>query len=447
MDRWHSRAWPALLGLFVLVSFAGVASAHGVRTVSTPIPGDLLLAGAAVTVGGTAGALARLDASPSRAERAVAAVPASRGRLLLWLLRLCLLAAVVAAIVEGVTGRQARVSPATTFVWPVWVKGSLLLAALVGNHWTALAPWTTGYELLSRLEGRDVALFDYPGWLGRWPAAVGFVLVVGVVENLTVIPTRPRLTATLVAVYALVMLLGAVGFGRPWLRNADPLGVLYGLVGRVAPLSVEHDRDRDAFVVTRRPIWHEAATPLPDVASVALAVSAVYTVSFDGIVETGSYQRLLFDLTDTALGPVAGLATYLGGLVLFLALFAAVSVLAARLGGAGVGGVTRWFGATLLPIAVAYDVAHNWPYVLVNVAALGRLAAPGIPSVAPSPVVYWGSAVGLVVLGHLVAVVATHLVSRELFGSGAARGHAPLVALMVGYTVLSLWILSRPVGG
>jgi hypothetical protein len=447
MDRWHSRAGAALFGTLVFVSFASVASAHGVRTVSTPIPGDLLLAGAAVTVGGTAAALARLDASPSRSVREVAVVPMERGRALLWLLRLLLLAAVVAAVAEGLTGRQARVSPATTFVWPVWVKGSLLLAAVVGNHWTALAPWTTGYELLSRLEGEDVALFEYPARLGRWPAAVGFVVLVGVVENLTVVPTRPRLTAVLVAGYALAMLLGAVGFGRAWLRNADPLGVLYELVGRVAPLSVDRDPDTGTVVVTRRPVWHEVATPLPDGASAALAVAAVYTVSFDGIVETRSYQRLLFRLADTALGPVAGLATYLGGLVLFLAAFAAVSVLAARLGGADAVRVTRWFGATLLPIAVAYDVAHNWPYVLVNVTALGQLAVPGLPSVAPSPVVYWGSAVGLVVVGHLVAVVAAHLASRELFGVDAARGHAPLVALMVGYTVLSLWILSRPVGG
>ena len=90
-----------------------------------------------------------------------------------------------------------------------------------------------------------------------------------------------------------------------------------------------------------------------------------------------------------------------------------------------------------------YAHGHGFRIVL----ALGHFAVSGLPSVAPSPVVYWGSAVGLVVVGHLVAVVAAHLASRELFGVDAARGHAPLVALMVGYTVLSLWILSRPVGG
>ncbi|EMA49977.1 hypothetical protein C451_18023 [Halococcus thailandensis JCM 13552] len=44
-------------------------------------------------------------------------------------------------------------------------------------------------------------------------------------------------------------------------------------------------------------------------------------------------------------------------------------------------------------------------------------------------------------------VVAAHAVSVGRYEtlSRARRAHLPLVALMVGYTVLSLWIISRPV--
>ena len=60
---------------------------------------------------------------------------------------------------------------------------------------------------------------------------------------------------------------------------------------------------------------------------------------------------------------------------------------------------------------------------------------------------FWGSQVALIVVGHVVAVVAAHYVAVERYGSGTAahRGHLPLVVLMVGYTVLSLWIISQPV--
>jgi hypothetical protein len=59
------------------------------------------------------------------------------------------------------------------------------------------------------------------------------------------------------------------------------------------------------------------------------------------------------------------------------------------------------------------------------------------------------SQVALVVAGHLVAVVAAHRVATRRYGDGRAarRGHAPFVLVMVGYTVLSLWIVSRPLAG
>jgi hypothetical protein len=59
---------------------------------------------------------------------------------------------------------------------------------------------------------------------------------------------------------------------------------------------------------------------------------------------------------------------------------------------------------------------------------------------------FWGSQVLLIVGGHVVAVVAAHRVAVRRYESLALarRGHLPLVVVMVGYTVLSLWIISRP---
>jgi hypothetical protein len=143
------------------------------------------------------------------------------------------------------------------------------------------------------------------------------------------------------------------------------------------------------------------------------------------------------------------------GLVGFVGLFSAVARLGDALGlGDGVGtaqGPTLAFAPTVLPIAAAYDVAHNYPYVIENLARLLELTT----GVAVSPLgwlslpVFWGSQVILVVVGHVVAVVAAHRVAMGRYESSTAaqRGHFPLVVLMIGYTVLSLWIISRPVVG
>ena len=104
---------------------------------------------------------------------------------------------------------------------------------------------------------------------------------------------------------------------------------------------------------------------------------------------------------------------------------------------------------TLLPIAAGYDFAHNFSYVLTYAGRLPRVA--GLESIDPlwwlSLPLFWGIQVFLIVAGHVVAVVAADAVTQRLAPTErwALIAHAPLVVLMVGYTVLSLWVVSLPV--
>jgi hypothetical protein len=56
-------------------------------------------------------------------------------------------------------------------------------------------------------------------------------------------------------------------------------------------------------------------------------------------------------------------------------------------------------------------------------------------------------AVGAVVVGHVVAVYLAHAMALSAFGGrrAALLSQIPIVALMVCYTMLSLWILSQPI--
>jgi hypothetical protein len=58
----------------------------------------------------------------------------------------------------------------------------------------------------------------------------------------------------------------------------------------------------------------------------------------------------------------------------------------------------------------------------------------------------WYSQVALILAGHIVAVYLAHEAALRLLGNPtlAARSQYPMMALMVLYTVLSLWILSQP---
>ncbi len=154
-----------------------------------------------------------------------------------------------------------------------------------------------------------------------------------------------------------------------------------------------------------------------------------------------------------------------GGLVLL-----AVALLGAYLGFVGLsqllGGGTgfRRFAAasafSLVPIAVAYQVAHYYTLLLVQGQLIvGRASDPfgwgwnlfGTAAFQPRYGILgagyvWYSQVALIVAGHVVVYLA-HLISLRLLGDPrrALWSQMPMLDLMVLYTVSSLWILAQPI--
>jgi hypothetical protein len=121
----------------------------------------------------------------------------------------------------------------------------------------------------------------------------------------------------------------------------------------------------------------------------------------------------------------------------------------------------RLFVLTLMPIALAYHLAHYLSYFLIY----AQLAVP----LASDPVgfgwdllgtahyridigildarIAWYTAVTAIVVGHIIAVYLAHVTALRAYGDRrlALRSQYPMVAAMVGYTALSLWILAQPI--
>ena len=66
-----------------------------------------------------------------------------------------------------------------------------------------------------------------------------------------------------------------------------------------------------------------------------------------------------------------------------------------------------------------------------------------------SPYVLWYGAVVLIVSGHVIAVLLAHAAALRLFRDHrlALWSELPMTALMILYTMLSLWILAQPIVG
>jgi len=59
----------------------------------------------------------------------------------------------------------------------------------------------------------------------------------------------------------------------------------------------------------------------------------------------------------------------------------------------------------------------------------------------------WITSVVAIVIGHIVAVWLGHVTALRTFRDNRAAllNQVPMLSLMVGYTMLSLWILAQPV--
>lgn len=443
--RWLGRVVIRLGTGIILVGHVSAHEVGGTRF-DAPVPVSVVLGSAGLTVVITAAWLAFVgdyrewDRRIGRMDKRIFAVISSIAR---WSFVLT----VGLAVLMGLFGvRTPSENPATLFVWAVWLKGLVFIAAVFGSPWRVLSPWRALYELLVRIEGREIAAVgSYPRWLGDWPAVAGFVVWLGILENLTPASQSPRLTGVLVSVYALLMVVGAVAFGPVWLRRADALSVMYRLVGRVAPVRLT--RDNDAIVVTLRSPWQGCTEPV-SLASGWLIVALVYTVSFDGFTSTPEYQALV-QATLRTIGPFGDITLYLVGLTVFIGVFTLTTAFVTRPHNWNQG--VPVYASTVLPIAVGYEIAHNYPFVIGTTGQLVSVVTGSDVFADPlwwlSLGGFWTSQVLLVVGGHILAVAASHGVATARSGTSVEmlRAHGLMTLLMVLYTILSLWLISRPI--
>ncbi len=453
-----------LAGALILTLVPHTARAHEIAgRFTAPLPLGLLFGGAAATVALTAVLLALTvtDRPMATDHRLVGRIPEGIESSIVMVSRWGFFLAFCLTILTGLFGRQVPAENfATIFFWAVWLKGVAFISAVVGSPWPRISPWKTIYDTISRLENRPIRLLGgYPVWLGAVPALAGFLLVVGILENLSVVPRSPRLTALLLTVYTLTMLVGGLAFGPAWFREADVFAVLFRLFGRVAPVSIEPTDDAGCRVTLRWP-WTGCLQEASGIPAAVFVIAMVFTVSFDGFISTPEYQAILFTISDDiGATTLTGGLLYLVGITGFGFVFGMLAAVSQHLSDPPASKWTASFVAyapSVLPIAVAYEIAHNYPFVISNAGRLIAVLWPwfgGEPGLAIDVLAwlslsaYWWSQVLLIVGGHLVAVVAAHAVAVSRSGPimTARRELVPLTSGMIVYTVLSLWIVSRPI--
>jgi hypothetical protein len=376
----------------------------------------------------------------------------------------------LAVIVTGLFGSaKPELNPAEYLVWIYFWAGTVILSGLVGNLWYLINPWAAIYDATTRLV-RLGPVWKLPT-VGVWPAAAAYVAF-ACLELTSGMANRPWLVATMALAYSAVTLAGMVLFGRDeWLEHCEAFTVLFGIVGRFAPVEAVRDETGRIAMVYLRPwgvgLLKPGAAGWDRVVFVILMLS---TLAFDGIVATNAWQDFNLSLEPIWLpmGRYGFFFIRTLGLVLltftFLLVFVAFMQLVIYLGTRKVDlkATVTAFALTLVPIALVYNAAHNYSYLLVQSQALipllndplghGWNLLPGVAGLRPSFALaqastVWYAQVVLIVVGHVIAVYLSHIRAGERFRTAqrALLSQYPMLLLMVMYTMTSLWILAQPI--
>jgi hypothetical protein len=378
-------------------------------------------------------------------------------------LSFALLLVVPAAAAGGDTSPNENFAP--TFVYVVFWLGLVPLVVLFGNVWRVLNPWLAAADtvawLWERTAGRWDVPFAYPPGLGRWPGAV-LLFAFAALELAYSEPADPRSLAVAVVVYSTVTWLGMLAFGREaWTANGEAFSVYFGILAHIAPFAW-----RDGRLVVR---WPFTGLTGLDVRPGTLAFVAVMlgSVGFDGLSRTEQWVDFRANLVRPVIEDSPRLADILGtllavaGLALVVLLVAAAYLIAVRTAAVVTdypGSLVDPFLPSLVPIALAYVVAHYFSLVVLQSQYMAPLASDpfgrgwdlfGTASVRPdlgilTPNIVWYVQVAALVIGHVAALALAHDRAVELFDSPrlAARSQYAMLALMVVYTVAGLWLLS-----
>lgn len=405
--------------------------------------------------------------SKSLTHFAHAAICSQSPRFISIITSLCSVLLLAAVVYLGFFGsRDPLLNPMPLLIWTIWWVGIVMIHGTIGNLWHWINPWTGLFRLIngSHYEPTNLRL---PKVFGTIPAIVGFVLF-SFFMLAHPAPEDPAILATIVSSYWCVTFVGMLLFGeREWLSRCEFVTILLKQLSRVSIFGYHEGKIHIGF-----PGWKIQYLKMPPLGLAIFALLLLGTSSFDGLNETFLWLTIL-DINPLEFpGRSAIVGETITGILagnLFLVFLFTLCVWAGlRLAKSDLALIPTFnkMSLTILPIAVGYHFAHFLPYFLVNIQY--SIATANDPFANGSDILGIGtfyvttgffntrdtveliflSQALAVVIGHMVSILAAHIVMRGLLRDkgGLLVSQIPMATFMIIYTFFGLWLLAAPRG-
>jgi hypothetical protein len=379
----------------------------------------------------------------------------------------------VLTIVAGLFGSPSPVANIAPALF--WVGLMLCLAvatALIGDVFQIIHPFEA---LLRWSRVGDKPRRPYPDRMAAWPA---FVCYIALAWLELMAPPDPSFLAGALLAYAAFTTAGAAMFGREiWFQRAELFGMFFRMTGKLA--SVAYRNDTSGWHVRRRPALSGLLEDPPShISQLLFVLFMLAATTYDGVWQTsfwaGLYWTHLLDWLRPLWGDDMARAQAIlgpgywvwqrGGLIaapfVYLAIYwAAMGAMARSTSLGSVRDRALRFAWSVIPIALAYMLAHSWTLLLTEIPVIPFLVTDplgigwnllGLERLSAEPDSLnmgqvWHIEVALILAGHVASVCAAHMIARKAFITERVWfSELPLLALMMGYTFVGLAVLALP---
>ena len=180
-----------------------------------------------------------------------------------------------------------------TFFWIFFVLGFTYLTALVGDIYRAINPWRAICAWIERARpGTFRSRLSYPTWLGYYPALVFYMAFIWL-ELFS--HASPRGIGLVLLAYSAINLGGAAVFGRePWFKYAELFGVLFRLIGKIAPFEYVAKPGQPVRIRLRQPFVGLLMEPADHFSLLLLVLFMLSSTAFDGVHETLPWVQMFW---------------------------------------------------------------------------------------------------------------------------------------------------------
>ncbi len=370
----------------------------------------------------------------------------------------------ITLIIFGYIGsRDPLANPLSLFIWSVWFMVMPVIQIIFGNVWAFLNPWY-GF---GRLFFKNKILFKLDQNYSLVFSSVGFLLF-SLFMLVDIAPDDPDRLANIVTIYLLVNFIFMKIFGVDWLKNGECFTSFYRLLSKLSWIWIKEGKIYVGFFGSQL----KDINTFPPMSVLFLSI-ILATLSFDGLNETFLWFKIINVNPLEFYGRSSVVIENSSGLIFFAILLFLIFSITIFLGHKFINekvtfkNIIGINSIALLPIALAYHIAHYLTSFLVNIQYSYKVASDPLNNgmdllnlgdfnvttsffnTIETVKLIWFIQAAAIVIGHVIAVLLAHSICEGYLKtkSSILISQFPISIFMIGYTFLGLWILSTPTVG